>query len=139
MSGHSKWASIKHKKAKVDAQRGKAFTKLIREITVAARVGGGDQTGNPRLRSAVLTAKSVNMPADNIDRAIKKGTGELEGGDARRVELRRGARPGRDRFGDPRYGSDCCCVLLVQSLCRRFGYLGSSGPRYLSGKSCQSR
>ena len=79
MSGHSKWASIKHKKAKVDAQRGKAFTKLIREITVAARVGGGDQTGNPRLRSAVLTAKSVNMPADNIDRAIKKGTGELEG------------------------------------------------------------
>ena len=79
MSGHSKWASIKHKKAKVDAQRGRAFTKLIREITVAARVGGGDQTGNPRLRSAVLTAKSVNMPADNIDRAIKKGTGELEG------------------------------------------------------------
>ena len=79
MSGHSKWASIKHKKAKVDAQRGRAFTKLIREITVAARVGGGDQTGNPRLRSAVLTAKGVNMPADNIDRAIKKGTGELEG------------------------------------------------------------
>ena len=79
MSGHSKWASIKHKKAKVDAQRGRAFTKLIREITVAARVGGGDLTGNPRLRAAVLTAKGVNMPADNIDRAIKKGTGELEG------------------------------------------------------------
>ena len=79
MSGHSKWASIKHKKAKVDAQRGRAFTKLIREITVAARVGGGDQTGNPRLRPAVLAAKAINMPADNIDRAIKKGTGELEG------------------------------------------------------------
>lgn len=79
MSGHSKWASIKHKKAKVDAQRGRAFTKLIREITVAARVGGGDLTGNPRLRTAVLAAKAVNMPADNIDRAIKKGTGELEG------------------------------------------------------------
>ena len=79
MSGHSKWASIKHKKAKVDAQRGRAFTKLIREITVAARVGGGDLTGNPRLRAAVLTAKGVNMPADNIDRAVKKGTGELEG------------------------------------------------------------
>ena len=79
MSGHSKWASIKHKKAKVDAQRGRAFTKLIREITVAARVGGGDQTGNPRLRTAVLAAKAINMPADNIDRAIKKGTGELEG------------------------------------------------------------
>ncbi len=79
MSGHSKWASIKHKKAKVDAQRGRAFTKLIREITVAARVGGGDLAGNPRLRTAVLAAKAVNMPADNIDRAIKKGTGELEG------------------------------------------------------------
>jgi YebC/PmpR family DNA-binding regulatory protein len=79
MSGHSKWASIKHKKAKVDAQRGRAFTKLIREITVAARVGGGDLTGNPRLRTAVLAAKAVNMPADNIERAIKKGTGELEG------------------------------------------------------------
>jgi len=79
MSGHSKWASIKHKKAKVDAQRGRAFTKLIREITVAARVGGGDLTGNPRLRTAVLAAKAINMPADNIERAIKKGTGELEG------------------------------------------------------------
>jgi YebC/PmpR family DNA-binding regulatory protein len=79
MSGHSKWASIKHKKAKVDAQRGRAFTKLIREMTVAARVGGGDPNGNPRLRTAILAAKAVNMPADNIDRAIKKGTGELEG------------------------------------------------------------
>src|SRR5574341_466381 len=79
MSGHSKWAGIKHKKAKVDAQRGRVFTKLIREMTVAARVGGGDLTGNPRLRTAVLAAKAVNMPADNIDRAIKKGTGELEG------------------------------------------------------------
>jgi YebC/PmpR family DNA-binding regulatory protein len=79
MSGHSKWAGIKHKKAKVDAQRGRIFTKIIREITVAARVGGGDPGGNPRLRTAVQAAKAVNMPADNIDRAIKKGTGELEG------------------------------------------------------------
>jgi YebC/PmpR family DNA-binding regulatory protein len=79
MSGHSKWHSIKHKKAKVDAARGRIFTKLIREITVAARVGGGDPNGNPRLRTAVLAARAVNMPADNIDRAIKKGTGELEG------------------------------------------------------------
>jgi YebC/PmpR family DNA-binding regulatory protein len=79
MSGHSKWASIKHKKAKVDAQRGKVFTKIIREMTVAARVGGGDVNGNPRLRTAVMAAKAVNMPADNIERAIKKGTGELEG------------------------------------------------------------
>lgn len=79
MSGHSKWAGIKHKKAKVDAQRGRVFTKIIREITVAARVGGGDPGGNPRLRTAVLAARAVNMPADNIERAIKKGTGELEG------------------------------------------------------------
>ena len=79
MSGHSKWNSIKHKKAREDAKRGKIFTKMIREITVAARSGGGDPNGNPRLRTAILAAKAVNMPADNIERAIKKGTGELEG------------------------------------------------------------
>ena len=79
MSGHSKWSSIKHKKAATDAKRGKIFTKLIKEITVAARMGGGDPEANSRLRSAVQTAKSENMPKDNIERAIKKGTGELEG------------------------------------------------------------
>jgi YebC/PmpR family DNA-binding regulatory protein len=79
MSGHSKWSSIKHKKAKVDAQRGKIFTKLIREIMVAARMGGGDPDLNPRLRLAVDKARGANMPWDNIERAIKKGTGELEG------------------------------------------------------------
>jgi len=79
MSGHSKWHSIKHKKAAIDAKRGRIFTKLIKEITVAARIGGGDVEGNPRLRTAVLAAKEANMPADNITRAIKKGTGELEG------------------------------------------------------------
>ena len=79
MSGHSKWSSIKHKKAATDAKRGKIFTKLIKEITVAARMGGGDDSANPRLRSAVLAAKAENMPKDNIERAIKKGTGELEG------------------------------------------------------------
>jgi YebC/PmpR family DNA-binding regulatory protein len=79
MSGHSKWATIKRKKAATDAKRGKIFTKYIKEIIVAARAGGGDQNANPRLRTAVLGAKSVNMPADNIERAIKKGTGELEG------------------------------------------------------------
>ena len=78
MSGHSKWASIKHKKGAVDAKRGKVFTKIIREIGVAARVGGGDPDANPRLRTALLKAKLANMPKDNIDRAIKKGTGELE-------------------------------------------------------------
>ena len=79
MSGHSKWASIKHKKALVDAKRGKMFTKLIREITVAARTGGGDPETNPRLRIAIANAKSGNMPADNIERAVKKGSGALEG------------------------------------------------------------
>lgn len=79
MSGHSKWAGIKHKKAKVDAQRGRLFTKLIREITVSARIGGGDPAGNPRLRDAIDKAKASNMPQENITRAVKKGTGELEG------------------------------------------------------------
>lgn len=79
MSGHSKWSSIKHKKARTDAVRGKIFTKLIREITVSAREGGGDMEANPRLRLAVQSAKDQNMPSDNIQRAMKKGTGELEG------------------------------------------------------------
>lgn len=79
MSGHSKWNSIKHKKAKVDAQRGRTFTRLIKELTVAARAGGGDSDANARLRTAIAGAKAANMPAENIDRAIKKGTGELPG------------------------------------------------------------
>jgi YebC/PmpR family DNA-binding regulatory protein len=79
MAGHSKWKQIKHKKAAADAKRGARFTKFIKEITIAARQGGGDPTGNPRLRTAIDTAKAANMPNDNIDRAIKKGTGELEG------------------------------------------------------------
>lgn len=79
MSGHSKWATIKRKKAANDAARGKIFTKLIKEITIAARDGGGDPEGNPRLRLAIMNAKSNNMPQENITRAIKKGTGELEG------------------------------------------------------------
>jgi len=79
MSGHSKWASIKHKKGANDAKRGQIFTKIIREITVAAKQGGGDENSNPRLRTAILKAKEANMPKDNIDRAIKKGTGDLDG------------------------------------------------------------
>ena len=79
MSGHSKWATTKHKKAAIDSKRGKIFTKVIKEITVAARVGGGDQDGNARLRTAVQKAKESNMPADNIKKAIQKGTGELPG------------------------------------------------------------
>lgn len=79
MSGHSKWHSIKHKKAATDAKRGKAFTGIIKEITIAARLGGGDPNFNPRLRLSIEKAKGVNMPKDNIERAIKKGTGELAG------------------------------------------------------------
>lgn len=79
MSGHSKWHSIKHKKGAIDAKRGKIFTKIIKELTVAARLGGGDPEANPRLRTSVLKAKSVNMPKDNIERAIKKGSGGLDG------------------------------------------------------------
>jgi len=79
MAGHSKWANIQHRKGRQDARRGKIFTKLIKEITVSARMGGGDINFNPRLRLAIAQAKEENMPADNIDRAIKRGTGELEG------------------------------------------------------------
>ena len=79
MSGHSKWATIKHKKGAADAKRGKIFTRLIKEITIAAKTGGGDPDGNPRLRGAILAAKAENMPQDNIKRAIQRGTGELEG------------------------------------------------------------
>lgn len=81
MSGHSKWATIRHKKGAQDAKRGKIFTKLIKEITVSARLGGGDVDANPRLRTAVLKARTANMPKDNVERAIKKGTGEIEGVD----------------------------------------------------------
>lgn len=79
MSGHSKWSTIRHKKGAADAKRGKIFTKIIKEIMVAARMGGGDPNANPRLRAAVLAAKAENMPKDNIDRAIKKGAGEMDG------------------------------------------------------------
>ena len=79
MSGHSKWSSIRHKKSAADAKRGKVFSRLIKEVTVAARLGGGDPGGNPRLRTAIAAARAANMPADNVERAIKKGTGELPG------------------------------------------------------------
>lgn len=79
MSGHNKWSTIKHKKGAADAKRGKMFSKLIKEITIAARMGGGDPEGNPRLRTAINTARNANMPKDNIERAVKRGTGEIEG------------------------------------------------------------
>ena len=97
MSGHSKWATIKHKKGAIDAKRGKLFTKLIKELTVAARMGGGDVSGNPRLRKAVSNAKGQSMPSDVINRAVKKGTGELEGTNYEEV-LYEGTGPGGTLF-----------------------------------------
>jgi len=94
MSGHSKWATIKRKKGVADARRGKIFTKLIKEITLAARLGGGDPEGNARLRQAILAAKAENMPKDNIDRAIKKGSGELGGASAYEELTYEGYGPG---------------------------------------------
>src|SRR5579872_6370372 len=85
MAGHSKWKQIKHYKAATDAKRGALFTKLIREITMAAKLGGGDPDGNPRLRTAIDAARASSMPKENIERAIKKGTGELEGVDYQEV------------------------------------------------------
>lgn len=94
MSGHSKWSTIKHKKGAADAKRGKIFTKIIKEITIAARTGGGDVDGNSRLRQAIAAAKAENMPKDNIEKAIKKGTGELEGGAAYEEVTYEGYGPG---------------------------------------------
>jgi len=88
MSGHSKWSTIKHKKGAADARRGRIFTRLIKEITVAARMGGGDSSSNPRLRTAIQAAKIENMPKDRIERAIKKGTGELESSGSHRIGYR---------------------------------------------------
>ena len=94
MSGHSKWATIKHKKGALDAKRGKIFTRLIREITMAVRQGGGDADASPRLRGAVAAAKAENMPADNIKRAIQRGTGELPGSIYEEISFE-GYGPGR--------------------------------------------
>ncbi len=97
MSGHSKWATIKHKKGAIDAKRGKLFTKLIKELTVAARMGGGDVSGNPRLRKAISDAKGQSMPNDTINRAVKRGTGEIEGAAYEEV-LYEGTGPGGTLF-----------------------------------------
>lgn len=94
MSGHSKWSTIKHKKGAADAKRGKIFTKIIKEITLAARLGGGDPEGNPRLRQAIVAAKAENMPKDNIEKAIKKGSGELGDGTVYEETVYEGYGPG---------------------------------------------
>src|SRR5437899_762314 len=99
MSGHSRWSQIKRKKGKADVQRGKLFSKILREITVAAKHGGGDPKGNLRLKAAVESAKAANMPADNIKRAVQKGTGELPGEQYEEIALRVAA-PVLGRYGD---------------------------------------
>ena len=128
MSGHSKWSSIKHKKAARDAKRGKVFTKLIKEITIAARLGGGDPGANPRLRTAIVTAKAQSMPNDNIDRAIKKGVGELGGGALEEISYE-GYGPGgvaiiAEVFTDNR---NRVVAELRHMLSRHGGNLGESG------------
>ena len=100
MSGHSKWASIKHKKGALDAKRGKIFTRLIKELTAAARIGGGDPDMNPRLRTVIADAKASNMPAENIKRAIRRGTGEEPGVSYEEAQYRRVRT--RRRRGHPR-------------------------------------
>jgi YebC/PmpR family DNA-binding regulatory protein len=128
MSGHSKWSTIKRKKAAVDAKKGKVFTQVIREVTMAAKTGGGDPDSNPRLRLAVDKARSVNMPKDNIERAIKKGTGELEGADFEEIRYE-GYGPGGvavivDTLTDNRNRT----VGEVRHLFNRYnGNLGASG------------
>jgi YebC/PmpR family DNA-binding regulatory protein len=128
MSGHSKWSSIKHKKAATDSKRGRVFTKLIKEITIAARLGGGDINANPRLRTAVTVAKKNSMPNDNIDRAIKKGTGEL-GGEALEEITYEGYGPGGvavmvDVLSDSRNRTVAELRFIFS---RRAGNLGEAG------------
>jgi YebC/PmpR family DNA-binding regulatory protein len=151
MSGHSKWATIKHKKGALDAKRGQMFTKLIKEISIAARMGGGDAEGNPRLRTAVLKARAANMPKDNIDRAIKKGAGELEGvnyeeltyeayapgGGALLIEVltenkNRAAAEIRNIL--TRAGSNLGAVGSVAYLFKRKGILSYDGEKYTEDK-----
>ncbi len=128
MAGHSKWKQIKRKKAVTDARRASAWTKIIREITVAARAGGGDVDGNPRLRLAVDSARAVNMPKDNIERAIKKGTGELEGADYQELSYEGYGPGGAAIFIDAVTDNPNRTVAEVRhAFSRNHGNLGASG------------
>ncbi|HMJ09778.1 MAG TPA: YebC/PmpR family DNA-binding transcriptional regulator [Polyangiaceae bacterium] len=128
MSGHSKWATIKRKKGATDAARGKVFTKLIREIVTAARIGGGDATGNPRLRKAIADAKAEQMPADNIKRAVQRGTGEIDGASYDEV-LYEGTGPGGTLFlAEGMTDNRNRTVAELRKIFERHnGVLGSSG------------
>src|SRR5207253_1806490 len=128
MSGHSKWSTIKHKKAAKDAKKGKVFTKIIREITVAAKSGGGDVNMNPRLRLVVDKAKQAGMPKDNIDRAIKKGTGAAEGENYEEVAYEAFGPGGAALLIDALTDNQTRTVMEVRNnLARNGGNLGSSG------------
>lgn len=128
MAGHSKWKQIKHKKAATDAKRAQSWTKVIREITVAAKAGGGDPGGNPRLRTAIDAAKAVNMPNENIDRAVKKGTGELEGASYEEVSYEGYGPGGTAIFVEASTDNANRTVAEVRhALSRGHGNLGASG------------
>lgn len=128
MAGHSKWKQIKHKKAATDAKRASSWTKVIREITVAAKAGGGDPAGNPRLRTAIDAAKAVNMPNDNIDRAVKKGTGELEGASYEEVSYEGYGPGGTAIFIEASTDNPNRTVADVRhALSRNAGNMGASG------------
>jgi len=128
MAGHSKWKQIKHKKAATDAKRAQSWTKVIREITVAAKAGGGDPDGNPRLRTAIDAAKAVNMPNDNIDRAVKKGTGELEGASYEEVSYEGYGPGGTAIFIEASTDNPNRTVADVRyALSRNAGNMGSTG------------
>lgn len=147
MSGHSKWATIKHKKGALDAKRGQMFTKIIKEISIAARMGGGDPDANPRLRTVMLKARAANMPKDNIDRAIKKGTGELEGVNYEELSYEAYAPGGGAMFIEvltdnknraaaeirnilTRSGSNLAATGSVAYLFKRKGVLSYDGEKY---------
>lgn len=147
MSGHSKWATIKHKKGALDAKRGQMFTKIIKEISIAARMGGGDPDANPRLRTVILKARAANMPKDNIDRAIKKGTGELEGVNYEELSYEAYAPGGGAMFIEvltdnknraaaeirnilTRSGSNLAATGSVAYLFKRKGVLSYDGEKY---------
>lgn len=137
MSGHSKWATIKRKKGAADAKKGKIFTKLVREITTAARLGGGDPAANPRLRAAVAAAKAERMPADNIERAIKKGTGELEGASVEEVSYEGYGPAGVAVFIEAQTDNRNRTSAEVRAaFSKNYGNLGTSGSVAWMFKSC---
>jgi YebC/PmpR family DNA-binding regulatory protein len=139
MAGHSKWANIQHRKGRQDAKRGKIFTKLIKEITVSARLGGGDPSMNPRLRSAIAEAKEENMPSDNITRAVKKGTGELEGVNYEEIRYEGYGINGAAVIVDCLTDNKQRAVMEVRhALTKNGGNLGTDGSVVFMFKHCGS-